>query len=51
VIAADTRAAFVERQRRERVAAGLPETITDPSVLRLVAAVIRPKDGDDDVAA
>ena len=39
MMAADT-ASFVERQRRERVAAGLTPTITDESALRLIAAVM-----------
>jgi hypothetical protein len=51
VIAAEVIAAFVERQRRERVAAGLPETIIDPAALRLVAAVVRPRRGELDVPA
>ncbi len=32
---------FVERQRRERVAAGLAPAIIDTAALRLIAAVVR----------
>ena len=30
---------FIERQRRERIAAGLPATIVDTDALRLIAAL------------
>ena len=38
-------AAFVERMKRERVAHGLPPTITDEGALRLLAAVVGRKGG------
>jgi hypothetical protein len=31
---------FIQRQRRERVAAGLPPTIVDADTLRLIAALM-----------
>jgi hypothetical protein len=36
----DDRAAFVERQRRERVAAGLTPNIEDPRALALLGGLI-----------
>ena len=37
---AATIAAFVERQRRERLEAGLPATIVDADAIRLIAALV-----------
>lgn len=36
---------FVQRQRRERIAAGLPATITDADTLRLIAALTAAQGG------
>ncbi|WP_395155532.1 hypothetical protein [Ilumatobacter sp.] len=33
-------ARFVERMKRERIAAGLPATIVDGPTLRLIAAIV-----------
>ena len=42
----DAVAKFVERQKRERVAAGLPPTITDARTLAVIAALVARRGGD-----
>jgi hypothetical protein len=37
---ADTVAEFVERQRRERIEAGLPPSIVDAGTIAMIAALI-----------
>jgi len=44
-------ARFIERMKRERIAAGLPATIVDGPTLRLIAALVSASRPTEKVAA